>query len=162
MAGRVRTRLMKDTKIKASFWSVPAPTHKELRFFGFLMFFLSGSLAGFLYYREVLPHAFWIAGLSVCFLGCSLVWNSILRPLYQIWMVFSRVLGFVNTHILLALIFYTVFTVMGFLMRILRYDPLNRTFFLPKDGSVGTEGPRTYWSKRKDSLNATTHFLRQF
>ncbi len=56
-------------------------------------------------------------------------WRSALRPFYHVWMLLAAVLGYVNTHILLAVIFYTMFTVTGLVMRAFGRDPLRLKAF---------------------------------
>ncbi|OQW95889.1 MAG: hypothetical protein BWK79_00810 [Beggiatoa sp. IS2] len=43
-----------------------------------------------------------------------------LRPVYRVWMAIGQVLGRINTWIILAILFYLIFTPMGFLMRLIR------------------------------------------
>ncbi len=49
-----------------------------------------------------------------------------LQPIYRGWMKVGFVLGWVNTRILLGLVFYLMIFPMGRVMRIFRKDPLAR------------------------------------
>jgi len=51
-----------------------------------------------------------------------------LTPVYRIWMVIGQALGWINTQILLGVVFYGLLTPLGLAMRILGKDPLHRQF----------------------------------
>jgi hypothetical protein len=76
-----------------------------------------------------------------------------LKPLYLAWMALARVLAFVNTHILLALVFYTLFTITGGIMRIVGRDPLDRKL---------SATASSYWTRREKPLLERDHYKRQF
>jgi len=63
------------------------------------------------------------AGLLI---GPALVMPQVLKFVYQGWMILGHVLGWINTRIILSIIFYTVFTPAGVLMRFLKKDPMRR------------------------------------
>lgn len=52
----------------------------------------------------------------------------IFKPIYRSLVFISRIIGWVNTRLLLGAIFYIVISPIGLVMRILRKDPLNRKF----------------------------------
>ena len=152
-------------KGKRSFWRIPAPAQGQLRSFGLLMAAVSACAGGGLWYLLSLPEGVWAGGLAVWLLVCALLWQGPLRPLYLVWMLIARVLGFVNSHLLLALVFYSIFTAVGLVMRLVRYDPLHKAGFKEeeeKGRSDREEGQKSYWSKREDSLLSRDHFQRQF
>ena len=68
----------------------------------------------------------WILG------GILAVWALLvpatLRPVYRAWMAVGHVLGWINTRIILGLVFYIVILPAGGLMRIFRKDPMARRF----------------------------------
>ncbi len=148
-----------------SFWSIPSPSQGQLRSFGLLMAAVSVCAGGGLWYLGSLPEAVWAGGLAVWLLACALLWQGPLRPLYFAWMSIARVLGFVNSHLLLALVFYSIFTVVGLVMRLVRYDPLHKAGFKREEKSDGIdrgEGQKSYWSRREGSTPSRDHFQRQF
>ncbi|MBI5136243.1 MAG: sxtJ [Nitrospirae bacterium] len=51
-----------------------------------------------------------------------------LRPVYRGWMRVGAVLGFVNTRIILAVMFYLVLVPVGLVMRRVARDPMARRF----------------------------------
>jgi hypothetical protein len=95
----------------------------------------------------------WLAGAAGLFLVLGLIAPVVLQPLYVAWMYLARVLGWVNTRILLGLLFYTLFTVIGLGMRLFGRDPLDR----------GREPGRASCFVRRDRpLLPREHYERQF
>lgn len=84
---------------------------------------------------------------------CSVFDYTKLRPAYRIWMKGARGIGFVVSHLVLTLMFYMIFGIIGIALRIFKKDLLNRTI----DPSAGT-----YWIRRKEKVFAQDHYLRQF
>jgi len=77
--------------------------------------------------------------------------KSLLRKVYDAWMRFGHAVALIQTRIILVLMFYVVFTPVALLMRILRFDPLNRNF---------REDIRTYRSPRQ--ARSPSHMKHQF
>ncbi|HIC68489.1 MAG TPA: hypothetical protein EYO90_03045 [Candidatus Latescibacteria bacterium] len=71
------------------------------------------------------------------------------------------VLGYVNTHILLAIIFYTMFTVTGLIMRVLRRDPLALKGFGRREAD-SSDRKDSYWERREQPLLPADHPEHQF
>ncbi len=101
---------------------------KELRKFGLVT---GGMLI--LFFDLLIP---WIWGLSMpvwplvvaaILAGMALVVPAALGPVYKIWMRFAEALGWVNTRIILSVIFFLVFFPFGIIMRLFN-DPMRRKF----------------------------------
>ena len=75
-----------------------------------------------------------------------LVPNS-LQPVYAGWMRIGHAIGWVNTRIILGLVFYILVLPMGLLMRLFARDPMARKF----DDSAGSYRVKTV-SEPKDRL----------
>ncbi len=45
---------------------------------------------------------------------------------YQIWMKFGQVMNWINTRIILGILFYGIFLPVGFLLKLLGKDPMHR------------------------------------
>ena len=56
----------------------------------------------------------------------SIVWPQGLAPIYRIWMRFGLIAGFVNTRIIMFLLYYAVFVPVAMLMRLAGRDALAR------------------------------------
>ena len=69
-----------------------------------------------------------------------------LKPVYDIWMKFAAVLAWVNTRIILIVMFYLVFTPIGLIMKLfgsdqlgLRMEKEKESYWIKKDGKVNYE-----------------------
>lgn len=126
-------------------------TLKQLRQFGMI---LGGGLA--MIFGLLIP---WIKDsplnlfswpwiVCVILLLISFIAPAILRPVYKIWMAFGMVMGFINTRIILGLIFLAVFTPVALLLKLLRKDPMSRKLDgARKSYRVASKQPK------KDNLN---------
>jgi hypothetical protein len=72
------------------------------------------------------PLRLWALVSAGLLIGPALLVPQILKSVYQVWMVLGHVLGWINTRIILSLIFYAVFTPAGVLMRLFKNDPMRR------------------------------------
>ena len=108
-------------------YKVPEIDKAGLRKFGLMMGFMFITIFGLLY-PLLQDSTFmwwpWLIG------GILLVW-AILAPsslnlVYIIWMRIGLVLGYVNTRIILLIIYYLVFMPVGFVMRLMGNDPMAR------------------------------------
>lgn len=104
---------------------------RDLRNFGLafaaMLIGLFGLLLPWLAHRSPLAHRWpWIAGLLV--LAAALLVPVGLRPLKWLWGRFAVVMGWINTRIVLLLLFYLVITPMALVMRLAGRDPLQRRF----------------------------------
>lgn len=89
--------------------------------------------------------------LSFLLLGMGLPLS--LKYVYIAWMRLAFILGWVNTRLLLCLIFYIIFSPVGLLMRLLRIDLLERKFNRPCD---------SYWKPKEHKQFAPADYERQF
>ena len=159
-------------KNSSEFWQVAPPDGRELRNYGLLMagvgslvavalWFGGTVVGGSVWHNENETATWWAAGVALAFLGAALVWRAPLRPLYHVWMLLVAVLGYVNTHILLAIIFYTMFTVTGLIMRVLRRDPLALKGFGRREAD-SSDREDSYWARREQPLLPADHPEHQF
>ncbi|HZM68770.1 MAG TPA: SxtJ family membrane protein [Candidatus Cryosericum sp.] len=70
----------------------------------------------------------WSLALSGSLIAAALVYPPILRYPYDYWMRLGRALGWINTRILLSVLFYLIFTPIGVIRRWLGKDPMRRAF----------------------------------
>lgn len=104
----------------------------ELKSFGYLM-----GIMLILVFAIILPYVFdhilgaatvlfgvystpiwpWLA--ACCFWLTALIWPILLQPIYFVWMKIGLVVGWVNTRLILLLMFYAMMLPMGLIMRIL-------------------------------------------
>ena len=136
-----------------SYWGVEVPQRVDLRKFGLLMAAVLVLVSGYLWYEDAMDPAQVVFSVAAGFLIVGLVLPVVLTPMYFPWMWLARILAFVNTHLLLGFVFYTLFTFIGLGMRLLGRDPLDRKI-LP--------GSDSYWQRRESPLLSRDHYLRQF
>lgn len=56
----------------------------------------------------------------------AIIYPASLRPFYKVWMKFAGILGWINTRIILGLVFFLIFVPFGIIMRLFN-DPLRRS-----------------------------------
>ncbi len=91
--------------------------------------------------------------ISFAWFICALAMPGLLKPLYIAWMKFAFILAWINTRIILFVIFYLLFTPMGIAMRIFGVDLLNRRIDKSKV---------SYWQKADKKEFNTLNYERQF
>ena len=123
---------------------------KELREFGLLIGFGFPILIGWLV-PLLFGHGFrvWTLWIGVPGFVLGLAIPRLLYHPYKIWMAIGHALGWVNSHIILGLVFIFVVQPIAFIMRFTGYDPLR------KRQKVG----KTY---RENRQNHHTDFTRIF
>ena len=100
---------------------------QELRKFGLTTGGIIAVLFGLLL-PWLFNHAWpiWPWGLAAFLWGWALLLPATLGPVYHGWMRFGHVLGWINTRIILGLMFYTVFFLIGLIMKLIGNDPMSR------------------------------------
>ncbi|HCU23565.1 MAG TPA: hypothetical protein DF383_01000 [Deltaproteobacteria bacterium] len=103
------------------------PSRKELRHFGLLVggifALLFGLLLPFLWGKSY-PRWPWWVGAPLFFF--ALFFPSALKVPHRIWTLLGEVLNWINTRIILSLLFFLVFTPIGLFLKISGKDPLRR------------------------------------
>lgn len=72
--------------------------------------------------------------------------------LHKWWMTFARTLGWLNTRILLTLVYLIVIGIPAIIMKITRRDPLKRRF----------TSAASYWQKKDHTNHTLDEARRQF
>ena len=101
-------------------------TNKELRSFGSLV---GGIFAVIGFWPLLLrgqDYRTWALALAVLLIGPALVYPPALKPFHKAWMKLGHVLGWINTRIILGVIFFAVVTPMGMIRRMLGKDSMGR------------------------------------
>ena len=124
---------------------------KDLRIFGLLVGGILGVIGLWPAVFRGQDFRLWALVLAGILVIPALVAPKILGPVHRVWMVIGHLLGWLNTRILLGLVFFGLFTPMGLVMRALGKDPMRRSL----EGSV-----ETYRVRR--SSRPGSHLLRQF
>ena len=74
------------------------------------------------------PLRLWSLILGGVLMALALVWPRGLTQVYRVWMTVGEVLGWINTRLILGVLFYLVFTPLGWCMRLRGKDPMQRTW----------------------------------
>ena len=82
----------------------------------------------------------------------GLLLPALARRFHVFWMRVAAVLGYVNSRVLLTLMYYGVFTPYGLVSRLARRDPLRRR----------GDGQASYWTERKSTRQSREQFERLF
>jgi len=69
---------------------------------------------------------------------------KILKLLYSWWMKLAALLAWINTRLILTVLFFLVFTPVGIILRLLKNDPLERRF---------EKGSLSYWRRKEGCFN---------
>lgn len=88
-----------------------------------------------------------LVGVGVALVLTGLLLPALARRFHVFWMRVAAVLGYVNSRVLLTLMYYGVFAPYGLVSRLARRDPLRRRG--PKRESYWTERARTRQSKEQ-------------
>ena len=125
--------------------SKPTPKSKQLRQFGFLL----GCLIP-LFFCVLLPalHSYsaplWPVGIGVMLILLGVLAPQRLSPVYRGWMALGNVLGFINSHLILGVVFVLVLQPIALIMRCMGHDPLRKRWDASSDSyREESQGRRT-------------------
>ena len=68
----------------------------------------------------------WALGIGSILIVAGAFLPSILAPVYRAWMWIGHILGWINTRILLGVVFYGIVTPIGILFRLMGKDEMRR------------------------------------
>ncbi len=100
---------------------------KELKQFGLISSVIVIGLFGLLLpwlFNHSLPIWPWIMAIILTVWAISV--PATLKPVYRIWMAIGIILGWINTRIILGILFFVVFLPAGLILRALGKDPMMR------------------------------------
>ncbi len=100
---------------------------KGLRQFGLLTGAITGGLFGLFLpwlFEYDYPHWPWMVALLLA--AWALLWPTGLRPVYIGWMRVGHLLGWINSRIILGIMFYLMILPVGLIIRMLGKDPMRR------------------------------------
>ncbi|MDD2752088.1 MAG: SxtJ family membrane protein [Candidatus Omnitrophica bacterium] len=125
---------------------------KALRNFGVTMGVAFSIITGLVFWKHrISPLPFGLIALVFFFFATII--PEVLRPIYIAWMKFAFILSWINTRLILILLFYLVFFPVAMVLRLSGKDHLELK--IDKD-------KMTYWHKKEPSPSGNLHFKRQF
>lgn len=125
---------------------------KALRDFGLTMaaVFLVLSVVIFIKHKQISAPLF--IACAIFFLTAVIIPQA-LSGAHNIWMKLALALGWINTRIILLIIYYSVFTAIGLIMRLLGKGPLDLKI---------EKNKVSYWNKKEKSESGPSVYKRQF
>jgi hypothetical protein len=130
----------------------PKPEMKALRQFAATLFFALGILGAFLVWRKR-DAGFILWGIGLAALMTAWLLPMALKPVHKVWMKLALVLGFISSHVILALLFYLVLTPIGLALRVFGKNPLALGF---------EERAGSYWIKRNNRVCNKQRYEKMF
>ncbi len=126
------------------------PSGRQLRQFALVGAAALLGLAAWLYFGKGWPIYAWSlatigAGLGICGASCP----ESVRHLYLALIAVTYPIGWVISHVILGVIYYGLFTLVGLIFRLIGRDPLQRRF----DRSA-----TTYWQPRRPVTDVGQYF----
>lgn len=109
-------------------------------------------IAAWNYYRGRMTAVAVLGSVGLVLIVMGLFLPAVARRFHVAWMKLAGILGYVNSRILLFLLYYLMITPYGVVSRLVGRDPLNRR------GAAKT----TYWLPRKTSRQRREQFERSF
>src|SRR5689334_11092600 len=104
------------------------PSRQKLRSFGLVLasgFFVIGMWPTV--FRHHNPNR-WAVGLSLLFVSAGILIPNALKYVHRVWMTFGNVLGWINSRVLLTVVYYVVVTPLSLIIGLVGHDPMNRKF----------------------------------
>ena len=129
------------------------PSSRELRWFGVMFAVFFAIVGGLVRWKFGVPAASTVIWLTAA--GLTLLYYAVpplRRPLYLGWMYAAFPIGWVVSHVVLAIVYYLVFTGTGLVMRLLGHDPMQRRF---------EPDAQTYWVEHRPGADLARYY-RQF
>ena len=133
------------------FSDVPTnPDSRMLRQFAGLCIIFFGAIGGWQVYKGnnwgwLLVVLASVAG------GLGLIWPKLLKPVFVTWMILAFPIGWMVSHIILAIVFFGCFMPLGMLLKLKGHDPL-----LLKKPATGS-----FWVKKTQQADVA-RYLKQF
>lgn len=115
---------------------------KDLRNFGLTIGIAAAVLSGLLWWKG--KDTYTIFGiLSAAFLFFGFLLPNLLKPLQKAWMTLAVIIGFVMTRVILSILFYIVFTIIGVLSRLfgkqfldLKMDRMQNSYWIKREKKI--------------------------
>jgi hypothetical protein len=127
-------------------------TPKDLRKFAITMAVVLGLLTALTWYKGSWSFPYLLL-LTLAFAGFGAIKPTLLKPVYIGWMTLAIIMGYFMTRIILSLVFYSVFSIGGLILKILGKDMLDQH---------SEPEAETYWKPYRKSQSAKQHLERQF
>lgn len=96
------------------------------RKFGFTMAVACALFALLFLYKQRMTPTILFGSVAALFLLFALVAPKLLEPIETVWMAFARVLGAINTRIIMGLLYFLIFIPVSFIFKLFGRDEMRR------------------------------------
>ena len=102
-------------------------TKRTLREFGFIFGVGLPVIIGW-FIPSLFGHAprIWTLFIGIPTLILSFIFPNLLKLPYKIWMKIGLILGWINSKIILGIVFFLILIPISIIMKLFKYDPLNK------------------------------------
>jgi len=109
--------------------TIPPATKQQLRHFGLTLGLLLPLMFSLIWpWLHQTASPTWPVLLGSLFVAMGLIAPKRLQQPYRLWMLLGHGLGWINSHLILGLIYLVVLQPIAITMRLLGHDPLRRSF----------------------------------
>ena len=127
-------------------------TPNDLKKFGMTMAVILGVLACLAGYKHSWSFPYLLV-LALGFLLLDIIKPLFLKHIYLGWMSLAIAMGFVVTKVILAILFYGMFTITGMIARLFNKDRLDQQY---------ETDAKTYWKPHEKRHDPRKHLEHQF
>ena len=124
------------------------------RRFGFTMAGAFTVITLILLYKEKTTATIILGGLAVLFALFALVAPHVLEPVERVWMAFARVLGAINTRIIMGLFYLLFFVPLSLFFKLIGRDEMRRRRW--------AKGATTNWEDYRPRQRDARHYENMF
>ena len=124
----------------------------DLRNFGIIVGIILLIISGFLFWKEKESFQIFLT-IGITLFLTAIAIPSVLKPVYWVWMIFSTILGWFMTRVILSLLFYVVFTSIGLTLRFFGKQFLELRWDKSKE---------SYWNFRTNEHQKKENYEKQF
>lgn len=129
-----------------------SPDKNDLRKFSVTMFVALAIIGTFLIFRHKESYV-WFYSAGSLLLLTGIFAAGVLKPVYILWMKLALMLSWINTRLILLVIFYLIFTPVGLIIRLFKIDLLDKRIEKARD---------SYWKKGEGKEFLLQGYERQF
>ncbi len=126
---------------------------KDLRQFGIVLGCILGVIGGVHFLKGHANIYPWFLGFGAAALLTGVLIPRLLRPLFIVFTKMAHAIGWFNTRVILAMVYYFLLSPIGIIMKLFRRDPLARKV---------ESNAESYWIKRVEETATKEGLERQF
>lgn len=125
------------------------PSADELKWFGILLGIFTALVGGLMWWRGSPFAAQLVWGIGGGLTLLYFVVAPVRRLVYLGWLYAAFPIGYVVSHVIMGVVYFGVVTPVGFVMRALGKDPMQRGF---------DRGAKSYWVEHRTAREASRYF----